>query len=107
MKKVTQFTIASFLLFTSITSNLSAASEIKMAPTTIATEVSVSPKADSLIARLNEISAMDKSNLKTSQRVELRKEVRSIRKSLREHRGGIYLSLGAVIIIILLLIILL
>jgi hypothetical protein len=50
---------------------------------------------------------MDKSNLKTSQRVELRKEVRSIRKSLREHRGGIYLSLGAVIIIILLLIILL
>jgi len=50
---------------------------------------------------------MYKSNLNSTEKKNLRKEVRTIRKELRENNGGVYLSVGAVIIILLLLIILL
>ncbi|MEO9098844.1 MAG: hypothetical protein ABI267_00885 [Ginsengibacter sp.] len=55
--------------------------------------------------RLIEIKNMDKSNLTTSEKKELRKEVKKMKKD--RNRNGIYLSVGAVIIIVLLLIILL
>jgi hypothetical protein len=50
---------------------------------------------------------LDKKNLTHSQKSELRKEVRTIKKQMRELSGGIYISVGALILIILLLIILL
>jgi hypothetical protein len=58
------------------------------------------------VNRLNEIYAMDKSSLNSSEKKDLRKEVRTIKDQLR-HQGGIYLSVGAIIIIVLLLILLL
>ena len=58
------------------------------------------------INRLEEIKAMDKSNLNSSEKKELRKEVRAIKTSLRVNNNGVYLSVGAIIIIILLLILL-
>jgi len=60
-----------------------------------------------LLRRLNEINAMDKSNLKSSDKKNLLAEVRSIRENLKAKDGGIYLSVGAIIIILLLIIILL
>ena len=57
--------------------------------------------------RLNEINAMDKSNMKASEKKSLRKEVKSMNHKLREVSGGIYISVGAVILIVVLLIILL
>lgn len=57
--------------------------------------------------RLDEINAMDKSELNSSDKKALRKEVRAIKSSLRASNNGVYLSVGAIIIIILLLIILL
>ena len=63
--------------------------------------------ADAMILRLHAIKEMDKSNLSSSEKKMLRKEVRSMKKELAQSNGGIYLSVGAVIIIILLLIILL
>ena len=60
-----------------------------------------------ITARLYEIKAMDKSNMTVSEKKALRKEVKAMKKEAREMSGGIYLSIGAVIIIILLLIILL
>lgn len=60
-----------------------------------------------MLSRLDEIKAMDKSALKSSEKKELRKEVRAIKSSLRSSGNGVYLSVGAIIIIILLLIILL
>lgn len=60
-----------------------------------------------LTNRLEEIKAMDKSEMKYSEKKELRKEVRSIKATLASSNGGVYLSVGAVIIIILLLILLL
>ncbi len=63
--------------------------------------------ANVLLSRLYEINSMDKSDLTTSDKKELRKEVRSIKSTLKEAGGGIYLSIGAIILILLLLIIIL
>ena len=60
-----------------------------------------------LIMRLNEINEMDKSSLSNTERKNLRTEVRVINKELVRSSGGIYLSVGAILLIILLLIVLL
>ena len=58
--------------------------------------------------RVEEIRAMDKSDLTRAQRKELRTELREMKKQANAiSNGGVYLSLGAIIIIILLLILLL
>lgn len=60
------------------------------------------------LARLMEIKSMDLKSLSRAEKKELRKEVKGIRKELKaEHKTGIYLSFGAIVIIILLLILLL
>ncbi len=58
-------------------------------------------------ARLVQIQNMDKSALSSQEKKVLRKEVRAMKAEARESGGGIYLSIGAVILIIVLLIILL
>jgi hypothetical protein len=64
--------------------------------------------AQQLVARLKEIRDMDKSNLTSSERKALRKEVKEMKKEVkRDGSKGIYLSVGAIIIIVLLLILLL
>lgn len=60
-----------------------------------------------MLNRLNEIKEMDKSNLSSSEKKELRTEVKTIKKNLKSSGQGVYLSVGAIIIIILLLILLL
>ena len=60
-----------------------------------------------MVSRLYEIHQMDKSHLTTTDRKALRKEVKSIKAKMSEMKGGVYLSVGAVIIIILLLILIL
>lgn len=57
--------------------------------------------------RLVQIQNMDKSALSSQEKKTLRKEVRAMKAEARESGGGIYLSIGAVILIIVLLIILL
>ena len=65
-------------------------------------------QAKTILLRLDEIKAMDKSTLNASEKRALRQEVRSSSRELkRVERGGIYLSAGAVIIIVLLLVLLL
>ncbi len=70
-----------------------------------------------LVARVEAIKAMDFSTLNSSEKKELRKELRAIKTDLKKNNkrdivathgnGGIYLSVGAIIIIILLLILIL
>lgn len=55
--------------------------------------------------RLIEIKSMDKSELSATEKRELRKEVKDLKRTAKEN--GIYLSVGAIIIIILLLILIL
>lgn len=71
------------------------------------TKTSASIEANTLLLRLQEIKDMDKSDMSSSEKKALRKEVHSIRHELRRNNNGIYLSVGAIIIIILLLILLL
>ena len=61
-------------------------------------------QANILLARLHAINNMDNSNLNTTEKKARRNEVRSIKKQLSALGGGVYLSVGALIIIILLLI---
>ena len=60
-----------------------------------------------LYNRLEEIKGMDKSNLTSSDKKALRKEVRAIKSTLKSSGNGVYLSIGAIIIIILILILIL
>lgn len=59
--------------------------------------------------RLKEIQSMDLASLGRSDKKEIKMEVKDINKELKRHAisGGVYISVGALIIIILLLIILL
>jgi len=59
--------------------------------------------------RLKEIQSMDLQSLGRSDKKEIKMEVKDINKELKRHAisGGVYISVGALIIIILLLIILL
>jgi hypothetical protein len=62
--------------------------------------------ATSLKNRLEEIKAMDKTELSRAEKKALRKEVRTIKKELAAISGGVYLSIGAIILIVLLIILL-
>jgi hypothetical protein len=64
-------------------------------------------EAKTLLLRLDEIKATDMSKLKSSDKKNLRKEVRTINHRLKTISGGVYISAGAAILILLLLIILL
>ncbi|MEX2231557.1 MAG: hypothetical protein WD824_05320 [Cyclobacteriaceae bacterium] len=63
-------------------------------------------QATQLKNRLEEIKAMDKTHLTRSEKKALRREVREIKKELAAS-GGVYLSIGAILLIALLLILLL
>lgn len=72
------------------------------------TEAEIEARLVVMRARVKEIKEMDKSDLTKVERKALRKELRDMNKQARQWgSGGIYLSVGAVIIIILLLILIL
>ncbi len=60
-----------------------------------------------IMSRVDEIKSMDKSKLSKEERKELRKELKDMKKKANAIGGGVYLSVGAIIIIILLLILIL
>ena len=64
-------------------------------------------KLDKITNRVEEIREMDKSQLSRTEKVELRKELREMKNQAKAISGGVYLSVGAIIIIILLLILIL
>jgi predicted PurR-regulated permease PerM len=64
-------------------------------------------RVQQLTQRLEEIRNIDKSELTRMEKKNLRKEVREMKKEMKALSGGVYLSVGAIIIVILLLILLL
>ena len=96
--------IASFALLVAIT--LPASSAI-IVPSSSQTNSTENPRAQQLIQRLEELKGTDKSEMTRLEKKGLRKEVRGIKKEMKEISGGVYLSVAAIIIIILLLILLL
>lgn len=105
MKKLTVSILTVFLSLTFVPTQLNAATPTNPV-TTVSTETTVATEPNALVIRLDEIKAMDKSTLNSSEKKELRKEVRAIKSELRETGGGIYLSVVAVLIIVLLIVLL-
>ena len=66
-----------------------------------------SAEAKALLLRLDEIKATDMSKLKSEEKKNLRKEVKSIKHNLKDIGSGVYLSGAAIILIVVLLIVLL
>ena len=97
--------ITAFMLFAVAPTQVSASTE-RNAVSTTAPATTESAEANILLARLYEIKAMDLTRLKSAEKQQLRKEVRAIKGELKKD-GGVYLSVGAIIIIILLLVLLL
>jgi len=64
-------------------------------------------RLEEINARVNEIKEMNKSSLSHSERKALKKELRDMNKEAKVVSGGVYLSVGAIIIIILVLILIL
>jgi hypothetical protein len=104
MKKITFYTMM-LLLSATFFPNATFARNESIALSNHSKEVPAEVKV--LLDRLEEIKKMDKSNLKSSEKKELRKEVKAIKKNLKASGNGVYLSVGAIIIIVLLLILLL
>ncbi len=95
--------IASLVLFVAIASPAGAAM-IVPGPASSTTEPA---RADVLLQRLEVIKGMNKSEMSRLEKKGLRKEVKAIKKEMKVISGGVYLSVGAIIIVILLLILLL
>lgn len=100
MKKAIFISLFLFLSFSVSNPVIAAKKERTPVPTEIPAEVRV------MLDRLEEIKAMDKSDLKRAEKKALRKEVRAIKTQLRTTGNGIYISAGALIIILLLIILL-
>lgn len=64
-------------------------------------------RLEQIKARVQEIKEMDKSQLSSEDKKELKAELKSMKKESRAMGGGVYLSVGAIIIIILVLILIL
>ncbi|SIS61256.1 hypothetical protein [Belliella pelovolcani] len=71
----------------------------------IAPEVKV--RLDEIESRVNEIKAMDFTELSKEERKEIRSELKELKKEAKSNGGGLYISTGALIVILILLIILL
>ncbi|HEY9490253.1 MAG TPA: hypothetical protein VIQ51_18080 [Chryseosolibacter sp.] len=99
--KINYYTKATvfFLLFTMASPAIASA-----APSNPATTES---RTAYLQNRLAEIQSMNKPELSQLERRTLRREVKEIKKELATISGGVYLSIGAIILIALLLILLL
>lgn len=106
MKNLTINMIAVCMLLSFAPKFLSASARTSFTPITTETSTATS-RSTALTVRLNEIDAMDKSNMTFSEKKQLRKEVRSTKQELRHISGGVYLSAGTIILVLILLIVLL
>ncbi len=106
MKKLTVCILAAMLLMSFNPMPLKAEAQTGPVATAIS-KPTESTAANVLLNRLNEINLMDKSNLSPSEKKQLRREARSIKKHFKAVSGGVYISAGALIVILILALILL
>lgn len=106
MKKSSLMVLTVLFFFAISPLQTNAGTEIVNNPKTTETGTE-SARAQELLNRLTEISEMDINAMSRTEKKEIRKEVRAIKKEMKQLDGGIYISVGALIIIILLLIIIL
>lgn len=106
MKKLSVYITFGIILLMFVPSQINAA-PVNDPVTTDSAEKLTHEEMQAMVVRLNEIKDMDKSSLTREERKELRKEVRTMKRDIRDSGGGgLYISSGAIIIILLLIIIL-
>lgn len=105
MKRKFLLICLSLLLTAGITSSYAAATTSE--PKIEATSPANTARLEEIKHRVDEIKSMDKSNMSKAEKKALRKELRDMKQEARGISGGVYLSVGAIIIIILLLILIL
>lgn len=104
MKKSVLYFLTAMLLLNFVPMQISAK---EPDPITSATrKVACQNQAGLDLQRLNELRARDLSGISPAEKKVLRTEVKDIKKRLKKNEGGVYISVGAIIIIIILLIIL-
>lgn len=106
MKKLTLWAMTAMMLFTLVPTTMKAESGTLTTPASTPTPAETA-MVNTLVTRLNEIKMMDIKSMNSTQKKELRKEVRAIKSDLRKAGEGVYLSVGAIILIVVLLILLL
>lgn len=100
MKSITKFAAMLLVCLVTLPTFSSSAYAGPVDPVTAKNE-----RSAEVMRRLEDIRGMDRSQMSSTEKQELRKELKGMKKQAKS--GGIYLSIGAVIIIILLLILLL
>lgn len=103
MKKIIRYSLALCLCISFGLSGLQASSALPTTPLTTG-QRAANPRLQELTQRLEQIQAMDKSQLSASERKALRQETRQIKKAVR---GGVYLSAGVLIVLLIVLILVL
>lgn len=78
----------------------------KPAKTSKTEKLMASEEGKIVLSRLEEIKAMDKSEMTAKEKKELRKEVRALKAQAAQLGGGVYISAGALIVILLLILLL-
>ena len=106
MKKIITCIVIVSALLTFNPGQSKAATEVTTTTTPVPNAEDVA-KVQVMVNRLHEIDAMDKSNMSASEKKVLRKEVRGIKRDIERASGGVYLSVGALLLVIILLIVLL
>jgi len=108
MKKITFVALAIFLSLTFYPGQTIAGSGKRNTPTSLVDKYPAAPaEAKILLKRVDEINMMDKSNLSSSEKKALQKEVRSIKVKLEALGHYVYVSVGVIVLVVILLIILL
>lgn len=102
MKKQIYFLAAAFMLMLATPSVM--ANDAKAKPEMTERQVA---RMEEISRRVEEIKGMDRSQLSRQDRNDLRNELLKMKKEAKVTSGGVYLSVGAIIIIILILILLL
>ena len=103
MKKIIRYSLALCLSISFGLSGLQASSALPTTPLTTE-QAATNPRLQELNQRLEQIEAMDKSQMSASERKALRKETRQIKKAIS---GGVYVSAGALIVLLIILILVL
>jgi hypothetical protein len=105
MKKFTLTFVTAIMLLIMSPAQARTASPAAPISTTLSAEESA--KVTALVNRVNEINAMDRSSLTHTEKKELRKELRSIKREVNKTQGSVvYISTGLLILIIVLIILL-
>jgi len=99
------FKIVPFFVFIAFAVPVKSTAAINLKSTSDSTENAI--LLTEIVNRVTEIQNMDKTNLGASEKMELKKELKSLKQKADGLNKRVYLSVGAIIIIILLLILIL